>query len=117
MIIYILVCADIKMVTKYDADHLHWTLGTCSPSFEYTNGKVFKEKDCCLAAGNHTLTCYNTRQPHGWKKGFIVINGERYCDDFIGYKAMRRIIIKGNILKSSILYKVGYNALKYLGLT
>ena len=85
------------MVTKYNADHLHWTLGTCSASLQYTNFKTMKEKNCCLAPGNHTLTCYNTQQPHGWKKGFIVINGKRYCDDFIGYKAMRRIIIDGNI--------------------
>ena len=33
----------------------------------------------------------------GWKQGFIVINGERYCDDFIGYKAMRRVIVNGNL--------------------
>ena len=84
------------MVTKYNADHLHWTLGTCSASLQYTNFKTMKEKDCCLAPGNHTLTCYNTKQPHGWKKGFIIINGERYCDDFMGYKAMRKIMIKGN---------------------
>ena len=88
------VCVSIKMVPMYDANDLHWTLGACSPSLQYKNGMVQKEKDCCLAPGNHTLTCYNRREPHGWKKGFIVINGERYCDDFIGYKAMRRIVIK-----------------------
>ena len=82
------------MVTKYDADDLKWTLGTCSASLQYTNFKTMKEKDCCLAPGNHTLTCYNRREPHGWKNGFILVNGERYCDDFIGYKAMRKIVIK-----------------------
>ena len=56
------------MVTKYNADHLHWTLGTCSASLQYTNFKTIKEKDCCLAPGNHTLTCYNTKQPHGKDK-------------------------------------------------
>ena len=91
-------------MTKYDADHLYWTLGPCSTSLQYKNDKIIKENDCCLTPGNHTLTCYNTRYPHGWKKGFIVINGRRYCDDFIGYKAMRRIIIEDNILNSFILY-------------
>ena len=85
------------MVTRYDADHIYWTLGTCSTSLKYRNDMQIQEKDCCLPAGNHTLTCYNTQQPHGWKKGFIVINGNRYCDDFIAYKAMRRIMINGNI--------------------
>ena len=93
----IIVCVDIKVVAKYDAKYLFWTLGTCETSETYIIGKLVQENDCCLAPGNHTLTCYNTRKPHGWKQGFIVINGERYCDDFIGYKAMRRVIINGNI--------------------
>ena len=84
------------METRYDADHLDWTLGTCARTIEYTNNNEFKEEKCCLSSGNHTLTCYNTRQPHGWKKGFLTINGERYCDDFMGYKAMRRITIQGD---------------------
>ena len=88
------VCVSITMVPMHDADDLHWTLGACSPSLQYKNGMVKKEKDCCLAPGNHTLACYNRREPHGWKKSFIVINGERYCDDFIGYNAMRRIVIR-----------------------
>ena len=91
------VCVSIIVVAKYDAEYLYWTLGPCSTSVTYNNGNPIKEPDCCLAPGNHTLTCYNTRKPHGWKQGFIVINGERYCDDFIGYKAMRRVIVNGNI--------------------
>ena len=104
MTTYLLVCVDIKMETKYDADHIYWTLGACSKSLEYKNDQRIKEKDCCLAPGNHTLTCYNTKHPHGWKKGSIVIRGKHYCDDFIGYKAMRRIIIKGNISNQGPLY-------------
>ena len=50
---------------------------------------------CCVAPGNYTLTCRNTKYPNGWKKGFIFINGRRYCDDFMGFKVMRRISIKG----------------------
>ena len=95
-----LVCVDIKIVTSYDADHVYWTLGTCSTSIEYTDNQILKENDCCLAAGNHTLNCYNTKHPHGWKKGFIIVNGKNYCDDFIGYKAMRRITIRGNIQRN-----------------
>ena len=94
------------VVAKHDVQSLYWTLGTCSTSVTYNKGNPIKEPDCCLAPGNHTLTCYNIREPHGWKQGFIVINGERYCDDFIGYKAMRRIIINGNISNSETLVLV-----------
>lgn len=96
------------METRYDADHLDWTLGTCARTIEYTNNNEFKEEKCCLSSGNHTLTCYNTRQPHGWKKGFLTINGERYCDDFMGYKAMRRISIEGEY-SMSLLHPCLYN--------
>ena len=99
-------CVSIIVVAKYDAEYLYWTLGPCSTSVTYNNGNPIMEPDCCLAPGNHTLTCYNIREPHGWKKGFIVINGERYCDDFIGYKAMRRIMINGNISNSETLVLV-----------
>ena len=94
------------MKANYNAENLYWTLGTCSTSVTYQNGKAIKESDCCLAPGNHTLTCYNMRQPDGWNLGFIVINGERYCDDFIGYTARRRITINGNISNSETVMMV-----------
>ena len=53
------------------------------------------EKRCCVEPGRYTLTCFNTKSPHGWKGGFIAIDGIHYCDDFMGFKAMRRITIDG----------------------
>ena len=66
-----------------------------------------KEEKCCVSPGNYTLTCSNTRHPHGWKKGFITINGAHYCDDFMGFKAMRRITVKGNEIS------LAYNTVAY----
>ena len=88
------------MTTKYNADLLHWIFGPCSKSREYANDNTYIEK-CCVRPGNHTLTCLNTKQPYGWKKGTIEINGHEYCGDFIGFKAMRRVTIKGNYSRVS----------------
>ena len=90
---YGLVWVDIKIITGNDGHLLKWSLGTCSSSTEYTNDKEFLEEDCFLEPGMHTLSCSNTKQPYGWKKGVILINGHRYCDDFMGYKALRRVFI------------------------
>ena len=90
---YYLVSVNIKIRTGTDAHLLKWSLGACSNSKEYTNDKEFVEEGCYLAPGKHTLNCCNIKQPYGWKKGFIVINGHRFCDDFMGYKALRHIFI------------------------
>ena len=90
---YQLVSVDIKLKTGSDAHLLKWSLGTCSNSKDYTNDKEFVEEGCYLAPGKYTLNCYNTKHPYGWKKGVIVINGHSYCDDFMGYKALRHIFI------------------------
>ena len=90
---YQLVSVDIKIRTGTDAHLLKWSLGACSNSKEYTNDKEFVEEGCYLSPGKHTLNRYNIKQPYGWKKGFIVINGHRFCDDFMGYKALRHIFI------------------------
>ena len=64
----------------------------------YTSNTIYVER-CCLAPGLHTLTCYNEKGPYGWGNGSIEILGQRYCDDFVGFKAMRRVPILGKSLK------------------
>ena len=64
-------------------------------TIEYTNF-VYVER-CCLAPGLHTLTCYNEKGPYGWGNGSIEILGQRYCDDFVGFKAMRTVSVLGKI--------------------
>ena len=46
-----------------------------------------------------TLTCFNIEKPEGWKIGYIELRGHRYCDDFLSYKAMRRIQIEGILIR------------------
>ena len=86
---------DVKVTTKIDAQLLDWTLGSCGKTQEYADYNVYYEKSCCVRPGNYTLACYNTKLPYGWKKGKITINGQDYCDDFMGYKALRRVTIIG----------------------
>ena len=50
---------------------------------------------CCLPEGRYTLTCKNTKSVYGWGDSTFEINGERYCDDFVGFTAMRSILVKG----------------------
>ena len=100
--ILISVCVEIEVTTSVEPHLLDWKLGPCFKSREHTNDKVYNQKGCCIEPGNYTLTCYNTQSPDGWKKGKITINGNDYCDDFIGYKAMRRITIMGTFIYVSI---------------
>ena len=70
-----------------------WTLGSC-------NGWIGKENEthfyrCCLQPGQHTLTCINKKSEFGWGNVTFRINGKRYCDDFVGFKAMRTILFEG----------------------
>ena len=94
------------MTTSFEPHLLDWKFGPCFKSQTHTDEKVYSEKGCCVQPGNYTLTCYNTKSPYGWKNGKITINGQDYCDDFIGYKAMRRVTIKGEIQYDSIDFQV-----------
>ena len=85
---------DIQVSTRYDGQQLHWKFGRCFSNVRYTDYMMYIHR-CCLKPGQYTLTCINTEQPHGWKNGYIQIGGYRYCDDFMSYKAMRRITIAG----------------------
>ena len=54
---------------------------------------------CCLKPGIYTLICKNEMGPFGWGDSFIEILGQRYCDDFVGYKGLRRVIVTGKKIK------------------
>ena len=82
------------MSTRYDGHMIQWKLGNCSTVGKYEDNKQYLHR-CCLKPGEYTLTCTNMNNDHGWKKGYIEIQGHRYCDDFMGYKSMRRITILG----------------------
>ena len=50
---------------------------------------------CCLSPGKHTISCINEQSTYGWGNAYLEIDGERYCDDFIGFKSMRTLFVQG----------------------
>ena len=88
---------------------LEWEMGSCyGPKrfYDHAHGKYYSKYEankmyidkCCLLPGVYTLTCKNSVGPFGWGRGYIEIFGQRYCDDFVGYKAFRKIYIAGKYI-------------------
>ena len=106
-----LVCFDVQLnivgqtqnetttILKNSAT-ARWKLGACSslnsiegnPTYQYP--ALYTER-CCLESGVHTLLCYNIPPARGWMNSYLVINGHRYCDDFLTYKSYQTIMLKG----------------------
>ena len=99
------VCFDVKISTiqygfefrsMYNrSDAIWWRLGTCEKVGDpYEQYKNYIQR-CCLKPQQHILTCINKKHPYGWGDGYIEIQGHRYCDDFMSYKLMQKVTIKG----------------------
>ena len=79
-----------------------WMLGSCSSlnSFEdditYQYPAIYTER-CCLGPGRHMLICYSNPPSRGWKNTYILINGHRFCDDFVTYKSFQKVLVTGTI--------------------
>ena len=52
-------------------------------------------EQCCLTPGRYVLTCQNDKGPFGWGNASVEIQGQKYCNDFIGRKARRIVMIAG----------------------
>ena len=98
------VCFDVKISTAQYGSDLEWRLGTCNSIGILYPTKIYIHR-CCLKPGRHTLTCINRRNPFGWDGGYIEIQGHRYCDDFMAYRLMQTINIKGIIYDSYIVVR------------
>ena len=74
-----------------------WTLGSCyGPKWTISDDENELHYDrCCLLPGRYTLTCINKKSEFGWGNITFEINGKQYCDDFVGFKAMRTILVDG----------------------
>ena len=75
-----------------------WTLGSCygpRPRFTYLPNETHFDR-CCLPEGKYTLICINKQSKYGWGNVTFEIDGKRYCDDFVGFKAMRTVSLKGD---------------------
>ena len=72
-----------------------WTLGPCNVRGWVGNENHIHFYRCCLLPGHYTLTCMNKKSEFGWGNLTFEIDGKRYCDDFVGFKAMRTILFEG----------------------
>ena len=66
-------CFDVMLTTNSYGNENSWSLGSCTSSQAYTD-KSFFSQQCCVARGDHTLTCKDSHGD-GWHGGFIEIGG------------------------------------------
>ena len=95
-----LVCMGLKLTvgmygSSEKAAHFNrtWKLGSCHG--ELNDFDYFDR--CCLTSGQYTLICTNHKSKFGWGNASIEIQGQTYCDDFIGYKGMRTVYVSKGI--------------------
>ena len=73
-----------------------WELGSCNGENDYESNKTIIQR-CCLLPGPQILICYNDKNTLGWGNTYIEIQGKRYCDDFVGIRAIREALIAGSL--------------------
>ena len=90
---------------------VRWNIGSCTSLNSIETGATYQypaiyTERCCLESGRHTLVCYNYPPSRGWSNAYILINGQRYCDDFISYKSFQKVLVTGNIITSYFCMKI-----------
>ena len=80
-------CFDVAFTTNNPG--IGWNFGNCLSTLEYSGIGTYSEK-CCLPRGSHIMSCLSYKSS-GWAGNFISFLGHRFCDDHVGYKAMRKI--------------------------
>ena len=112
-----IVCVDVALTKEDGSDRgIKWKLGQCdSPKTYYpelyrlVGTKALGKKylyghRCCMDGNQHTLTCaikYVSKKHAGWADNYLTIQGRRYCDDFVGFSAMRKVSVTGMLLTSN----------------
>jgi len=70
------------------ANEITWELmgveGCNSNGEVYFNQQVYST-ECCIPTGSYTLSCQDS-YGDGWNSGYMVINGNTYCEDYFGYQ-------------------------------
>ena len=99
--LYLLVSFSIEMeIGNNKEDNAlfspEWRMESCFGSWTTYLYNVTCYDRCCLTSGKHLLICKNTKSKYGQGNAIFKINGKRYCDDFLGFKAMRTVYIPGN---------------------
>ena len=86
---------DDQYFNQMGVSSLTWEFSSCSSKDMSLTQNSTHFHRCCLKPGYYTLECGNIFGPYGWGSSSITILGQRYCDDFVGYKAMRKIGVFG----------------------
>ena len=94
------------LTTQSYGNENSWSLGSCTSSQAYTANSFFSQQ-CCVATGDHTLTCKDS-YGDGWHGGFIEIGGKRYCEDFTSGGEKTTIISTGEPLYVGYFYPIYY---------
>ena len=101
MIIFISVCFELNIQIENETMHpsdfydLQWTLSSCSSKGTWLSPGDNHVYRCCLEPGFYALVCSNKKGPYGWGSSSITILGRKYCHDFVGFKAIRKIEVFG----------------------
>ena len=74
------VCKTIETVTKAWGSEISWTVGECANNQQYASRRTYNQT-CCLAEGEWPVTCSDS-YGDGWHGGYLVIDGNKFCDDF-----------------------------------
>ena len=77
-----------------------WKMETCygpKHGINYLSNSIFGDR-CCLSPGQYTLTCINKKSKLGWGDAVLEIDGNKYCDDFVGFEANRTISVHGKTM-------------------
>jgi hypothetical protein len=88
------ICFEVSLTTTKWGNENTWTLGECSSTSLHANSETY-EAECCLPAGEYTLECKDS-YGDGWHGGYIVINGNTYCEGFNGGSLETHEILVGD---------------------
>ena len=87
---------DWKIQVDQGYTDISWSIGSCKSGLRYqvetSHAKTYSER-CCLSPGEYNLQCHSN-YPAGWNGLYMEIQGNRYCNDFMGHTALRKIHIK-----------------------
>lgn len=79
-----------------------WEIEKCTSILTYTPSEPKHKHNirrCCLKPGQYTLTCRNRKDAKGWGESSIMINGQKNCDNFVGYRTMQVVDLIGITLQ------------------
>ena len=86
----------MKLKTGNYAGQISWNLGSCQSKRQGYGSYARYVEQCCLPTGSYTLQCKDSAS-NGWHGGYIEVDGQKYCDNFLGGNVeTSQITVEGN---------------------